>query len=256
MITPKQVTFQALLGFPLVKAGDDLAALILDALRAADIALQAGDVLVVTSKIVSKAENRWLDLRSVTPSSRAVELGGATGKDPRLVQAILDESESISRYRQGVLIVRHRLGFTSANAGIDHSNVGTGGENWVLLLPEDPDASAVRLRDALHDRTGVDVGIVISDTHGRPFRVGNVGVAVGLAGLPPVLDFRGHKDLFGRELQATIVAVADSIASAAGLVSGEADEGRPVVLARGLNLLAVDGQAAALNRPPELDLYR
>ncbi len=156
----------------------------------------------------------------------------------------------------GVLLVRHKLGFTSANAGIDHSNAGPNGEDWVLLLPVDPDVSAARLRAALHAATGVQVGIVISDTHGRPFRLGNVGVAIGVAGLPALLDLRGQPDLFGRVLQATDIGVADEIATAADLLSGQANEGRPVTLVRGLRLPAIEGHASDLVRPPEMDLYR
>ena len=156
----------------------------------------------------------------------------------------------------GVLIVRHRLGFTSANAGIDHSNVGPNGEEWVLLLPVDPDASAARLRSALHTATGVHVGIVISDTHGRPFRLGNVGVAVGVGGFPALIDLRGRPDLFGRVLQATDIALADEIAAAADLLSGQAAEGLPVTLVRGLRLPDAEGKAKDLVRPPEMDLYR
>ncbi len=256
MIAAEKLFLQALPGLPLVRAGDDLVALILEGLNAAGLALQAGDVLVVTSKIVSKAEGRWLDLRTVTPSERAARLAAEIGKDPRLVEAILRESVAISRYGHGVLIVRHRLGFTSANAGIDHSNVGPEGDDWVLLLPQDPDASARRLRAELEKRTGVGVGVLISDTHGRPFRVGNLGVAIGVAGIPALVDLRGHTDLFGRRLQVTTVAVADAIAAAAGLVTGEADEGRPVVLVRGLTLPVAGGCAADLIRDPELDLYR
>lgn len=255
MIVPDSLMLQALPGLPLIQTGDDLVALILAGLARGGLTLQSGDVLVVTSKIVSKSEGRWLDLRTLEPSARALELAAATDKDARLVEAILRESKAISRYRQGVLIVRHRLGFTSANAGIDHSNVGLEGEDWVLLLPEDPDASAQRLHETLRERTGLSIGIVISDTHGRPFRVGNVGVAIGVAGLPALLDFRGQHDLFGRELRATIVALADALASAAGLISGEADEARPVVLVRGLHLPDGAGQAADLIRDPAQDLY-
>jgi coenzyme F420-0:L-glutamate ligase/coenzyme F420-1:gamma-L-glutamate ligase len=251
-----QLTLKSLPGIPLVQPGDDLAQLILDSLRAAEIALRESDILVVTSKIVSKAEGRFLDLRTVTPSARAQEVAAQTGKDPRLVEVVLAESTGISRMRMGVLIVRHRLGFTSANGGIDHSNVGPNGEEWVLLLPVDPDASAARLRAALHAATGVQVGVVISDTHGRPFRLGNVGVAVGVAGLPALVDLRGRPDLFGRVLQATDIGLADEIAAAAGLLSGQAAEGLPVTLVRGLHLPPAGGRAADLVRPPELDLYR
>ncbi len=252
---PDQISLKALSGLPLIEAGDDLVSLVLQALDRAGLHLQPGDVLVVTSKIVSKSEGRWLDLRTVAPSPRAVELAVATGKDARLVEAILSESTAVSRFREGVLIVRHRLGFTSANAGIDHSNVGPNGEDWVLLLPEDPDRSAERLHQAFLAETGIPVGIIISDTHGRPFRVGNVGVAIGVAGMPAILDLRGRADLFQRELRATIIAVADAIAGAAGLVTGEADEGRPVVLVRGLTLEGLAGRASDLVRRPEQDLY-
>lgn len=256
MVLGDKLFLQALPDLPIVRPGDDLAALILAGLDAAQLSLQHGDILAVTSKIVSKSEGRWLDLRSIIPSERAVQLAEATQKDSRLVEAILNESEGVSRHRAGALIVRHRLGFTSANAGIDHSNVGCEGDHWVLLLPEDPDASAQKLRMALAETTGIEIGVVISDTHGRPFRVGNVGVAIGLAGFSAVLDMRGYKDLFGRELRATVIAVADAVASAAGLVSGEADEGHPVVLVRGMQLPSVDGCAADLIRDPERDLYR
>lgn len=251
-----QLTLMSLPGIPLVQPGDDLAQLIVNSLRSAGLALQEGDVLVVTSKIVSKAEGRLLNLRTITPSARAQDIAAKTGKDPRLVEVILAESTEISRMRMGVLLVRHKLGFTSANAGIDHSNVGPNGEEWVLLLPVDPDASAARLRAALHAATGVQVGIVISDTHGRPFRLGNVGVAVGVAGLPALLDLRGQPDLFGRMLQATDIGVADEIATAADLLSGQANEGRPVTLVRGLRLPPIEGRATDLVRPPEMDLYR
>ncbi|MFC1960884.1 coenzyme F420-0:L-glutamate ligase [Chloroflexota bacterium] len=251
-----RLTLVALSGIPLVEPGDDLAALIVESLERADLQLQPNDVLVVTSKIVSKAEGRWLDIRTIDPSQEAVELARQVDKDPRLVEAVLSETDTISRVRPGVLIVRHRLGFTSANAGIDHSNVGAEGDDWVLLLPVDPDQSARRLRADILQRTGVEVGVVISDTHGRPFRAGNAGVAIGLAGVPGLLDLRGQVDLFGRELRAAISAVADAIAAAAGLISGEADEGRPVVLLRGLKLPSVDERAIDLNRPPEQDLYQ
>ncbi len=255
-MNPPQLALFSLPGIPLVQPGDDLARFILDSLHSAELALREGDVLVVTSKIVSKAEGRILDLRTITPSARAQDIAAQTGKDSRLVEVILSESVSVSRMRMGVLIVRHRLGFTSANAGIDHSNVGPNGEEWVLLLPVDPDASAARLREAIRAATGIPVGIIITDTHGRPFRLGNVGVAVGVAGLPAVLDLRGRSDLFGRVLQATDIALADEIAAAADLLSGQAAEGLPVTLVRGLRVPPVDGRASDLVRPPELDLYR
>ena len=242
---------------PHVQPGDKLAEVILRALGAAELTLQSGDVLVIAQKIMSKAEGRKVNLGGVQPSKRALEVAAQTAKDPRLVELILQESDEISRVREGVLIVRHRLGFTSANAGIDRSNVSqTGGEESVLLLPVDPDGSAAAIRMAIEAQTGVRIGVVISDTHGRPFRQGNVGVAIGVAGIPALWDRRGEFDLYGYELQHTIVGVADEIAAAAGLLMGQANEGMPVVLVRGLKLPAAEGKAQDLVRPKELDLYR
>lgn len=250
-----QMTLTALPGMPRVQPGDDLARLIVAGLDDAGLALEAGDILVVTSKLVAKAEGRFVDLRTVTPSQRAVDVARITHKDPRLVELILRESTAISRMRGEVLIVRHRLGFTLANAGIDHSNVSERGEDWVLLLPENPDASARRIRDALGQLTGITPGVVISDSHGRPFRIGTVGAAVGLAGFPAVWDKRGERDMFGRTLRVTVTGLGDELAAAAGLVSGQGAEGRPVVLVRGLVVPAGDGRAADLVRPVALDLY-
>jgi coenzyme F420-0:L-glutamate ligase / coenzyme F420-1:gamma-L-glutamate ligase len=246
----------ALPGLPLIQPGDDLASLTLDALARSQWQLQDHDVVVVTSKIVSKAEGRYCDLRTVTPSAQATEIAHKTSKDPRLVEVLLSESVEILRTRPGSIITRHRLGFVSANAGIDHSNVGPDGEDWVLLLPLDPDASAARLRDAWHAATGAHVGVVISDTHGRPFRLGNVGTAVGVAGLPALLDLRGTPDLFNRKLQYTDIGFADEVAAAADLVSGQAAEGLPVVVIRGLRWPPSDGHASDLNRSPETSLFR
>lgn len=245
----------ALPGIPLVKPGDDLAQLILDALARANLSLQTGDVLVVTSKIVSKAEGRIVELNTVVPRPEAVTLAETTRKDPRIVELVLQESQSISRAAPGVLVVRHRLGFVSANAGIDQSNVD-GSEDRVLLLPLDPDASARALRDCLREHTNAEVGIVISDSHGRPFRMGNVGVAIGAAGIPALLDLRGNEDLFGRVLRVSQQGYADMIASAANLLTGEGNEGRPVILLRGLQFEPEDEAANVLYRPPEQDLYR
>ncbi|MCA9910720.1 MAG: coenzyme F420-0:L-glutamate ligase [Anaerolineae bacterium] len=244
----------AIPGLPIIQPGDDLAALIAGALTAANLTLQADDVLVVTSKIVSKAEGRRVDLRTITPGDEAQRLAEITRKDPRVVELVLRESTEVSRARPGVLIVRHRLGFVSANAGIDQSNVA-GDDETVLLLPSAPDASAAALRERLSTLTGAHVGIVISDSHGRAWRVGNLGVAIGVSGLPAVRDLRGQSDLFGRTLQISIQGYADMIASAAGLLSGEANEGLPVVLVRGLTAQG-DGQATDINRAIEFDLYR
>ena len=235
-----------------------MAALLLQALDRAGQTLRDGDVLAVAQKIVSKAEGRQVRLAAVTPSARAEEVAAVVGKDARLVELILRESTAVSRLAPGVLIVRHRLGFTSANAGIDRSNVQThsGEEEAVLLLPLDPDASAVALREALRAATGATVGVVITDSHGRPFRLGTVGVAIGVAGLPALWNRRGEADLYGYRLQHTDVGLADEIAAAAGLLMGQAAEGLPAVLLRGLRLPPAGGRATDLVRPDELDLYR
>lgn len=251
---PNSLQITAIPGLPLVQPGDDVATLIATALAEASLALQDADVLVVTSKIVSKAEGRRVDLRTITPGDEAQKLAATTGKDPRVVELVLRESVEVSRARLGVLIVRHRLGFVSANAGIDQSNVA-GDDETVLLLPSDPDASAAAIRARLHALTGAQVGIIISDSHGRAWRVGNLGVAIGVSGLPAVRDLRGQPDLFGRALQISIQGYADMIASAAGLLSGEANEGLPVVLVRGLTAPG-DGHASDINRAIEFDLYR
>ncbi len=250
-----QVTITSLPGIPLVQPGDDLARLIIDSLKTANIALQENDVLVITSKIVSKSEGRRLDLRTVTPSDHAQQVAAKTGKDPRLVEVILSEAQDISRIAQNVLITRHRLGFVSANSGIDHSNVGTEGEEWVLLLPIDPDTSARKIRASIQETMGVAPAVIISDTHGRPHRMGNVGIAIGVAGMPALLDLRGNPDLFGRILQATDIGLADEIAAAADLLSGQGAEGRPVTLVRGLNFASTAGRASDLVRPKDFDLY-
>lgn len=258
MPTAAQLTRLTLIGLPEiphVQPGDDLAAILAASLDAAHLALEPGDILVITSKLVSKAEGRFADLRAVEPSARARAVAEKTRKDPRMVELILRESVAISRMRPDVLIVRHRLGFTLANAGIDHSNVGRAGDDWVLLLPEDPDRSARQIRQRLHDLTGVTPGVVISDSHGRPFRIGTVGVAIGLAGFPAIWDKRGQRDLYGRELRITVTGLGDELAAAAGLVSGQGAEGLPAVLVRGMALPQGDGCAADLIRPEALDLY-
>lgn len=253
----KSIQLLAVAGIPEVRPGDDLVLLILDALSSCGLQCQDGDVLAITHKIVSKAEGRLVNLDTVTPGRRACDLAEQTGKDPRLLELILQESTAISRARPGLVIVKHRLGFTCANAGIDRSNVAqeeTG--ETVVLLPKDPDASAARLREAIRSQTGQEVGVVIADSHGRPFRLGTLGVAIGVAGVPALWDRRGEPDRHGFELQHTDVGRADEIAAAAGLLMGQAAEGIPVVLIRGLQLPAVEGPASELVRPDEQDLYR
>jgi coenzyme F420-0:L-glutamate ligase/coenzyme F420-1:gamma-L-glutamate ligase len=243
-------------GIPLIEIGNDLATIIVTALRVADLALAAGDVLVLAQKIVSKAEGRLVDLASVAPSPRAVALAKETGKDARLVELILEESTDVLRYRPGVLVVAHKLGLVLANAGIDRSNVGDDGSEHVLLLPRDPDRSCAELRRAIAAATGVEPGVMIIDSIGRAWRNGTIGTAIGVAGLPGLLDLRGTPDLFGRPLETTEVGLADELAAAASLVMGQAGEGTPVVLARGLGYGRRDGTARELVRARGKDLFR
>lgn len=239
---------------PRIAAGDDVARIAAQALETAGLAPQDGDVLCVTSKLLSRAEDRWVCLRDVEPGARAQALAAETGKDPRLVELVLGESQAVSRAAPGVLIVRHRLGFVSANGGIDASNVGPDGDR-VLLLPENPDRSAEALRRHLCAHFDTRMAVVITDSHGRPFRLGSVGIAIGCAGLPALLDLRGRKDLDGRPLQHTETALADQLASLADLLCGQADEGTPMALIRGANLDGPPLPARALCRVPEKDLY-
>ena len=250
-----EIGIAALAGIPQVRPGDDIAEVILQGLASSGMALRRGDILVIAQKIVSKAEGRMTDLRSVTPSARAAELAAKVGKDPRLVELILRESTEVVRHRKGVLVVAHRNGTVLANAGIDASNVA-GDDHHVLLLPEDCDRSCREIRARLAKATGVEPGVIIIDSLGRAWRNGTVGTALGAAGLPALLDLRGTPDLFGRELRSTQVGIADEIAAAASLLMGQADEGTPVVLLRGLRLPDGDGSAADLQRARELDLFR
>ena len=253
----QSICFTPLDNIPFVQPGDNVAALILAALESAKHSLQDGDVLAIAQKIISKAEGRYARLTEVEPGEQALHVAGVTGKDPRLVELILQESEAISRMGPNLLIVRHRLGFTSANAGIDRSNIKQDEEDpVVLLLPEDPDRSAAAIRDEIGQKSGAEVAVIITDSHGRPFRMGTVGVAIGVAGMPALWDRRGETDLFGYELQHTDVGVADEVAAAAGLLMGQAAEGTPVVHIRGLKLPPLDGTARDLVRPAEQDLYR
>jgi coenzyme F420-0:L-glutamate ligase / coenzyme F420-1:gamma-L-glutamate ligase len=252
MITP-------LPGIPLVKPGDDLVEFILIALERAGISLVDGDILVVTQKVVSKSEGRLVNLARVVPSARAIELGAITNKDPRIVELILRESKQVLRTRPGTIIVEHRLGFVCASAGIDHSNVsGEGGraEDWVLLLPENPDASARELRKRLETHSSVRLGVMIIDSHGRAWRLGTVGAAIGIAGLPGLVDLRGVPDLFNFRLQITQVGAADELAAAASLVMGQAAEATPVVHVRGFPYLLREGALSELLRPEDQDMFR
>jgi len=251
------LTLHSVPAIPAISPGDDLAAILGDALAAAGLLPRPRDVLVVSHKIVSKADNRYVDLATVMPSQQALELAASTGKDARLVQVILSESSAVLRHRPGLIIVEHRRGFVMANAGIDQSNVsgGTPGER-VLRLPADPDASAAALRAALQVRFGVSLAVIVCDSVGRAWRNGVVGLAIGASGLPSLLDLRGEPDREGRELKVTTVGFADQIASAAELLMGEGAEGRPVVLVRGLSWRQPDAPVTALLRGPGEDLFR
>ena len=252
-----ELSIMALTRIPLVRPGDDIADLILDGLANSGLTLRHGDVLVVAQKIVSKAEGRHVNLRAITPSARAEALAIEVGKDARLVELILRESTEVVRHRTGVLIVAHRCGVVLANAGIDASNIGPGGDdNQVLLLPEDCDRSCGKIRARLAALTGIEASVVIIDSLGRAWRNGTVGVALGAAGLPALLDLRGKRDLFDRELRTTQVGIADEIAAAASLLMGQANEGIPVVLVRGLKFSDTNGSANDLIRARELDLFR
>jgi len=251
----RELTLTALPGIPEVTAGMDLTALVLVAAARADRRLRDGDVLVIAQKIVSKSEGRMVRLADVSPSPRALELARETQRDPRFVELILRESREVLRVKTGVLIVEHRLGFVMASAGIDQSNVLAEDES-ALLLPVDPDASARRLREELARRAAADVGVVINDSFGRAWRNGVTGVAIGVAGLPALVDLRGTADRGGRALKVTQVAAADEIASAASLVMGQAAEGMPVVLARGFPYARRSGTAVELVRSRDEDLFR
>lgn len=254
---PNRVEIIGLPGVPMVQPGDDLAALAVSALVDAAIAPETGDVLVIAQKIVSKAEDRFVDVSTVKPSAKAETLAAQTGKDARFCEVVLSESKRVVRHRANLIIAEHRLGWVMANAGIDHSNVAPGdGAERVLLLPLDPDASARAIREELVASYGVPIAVIVSDSFGRPFRRGTVGIALGAAGLPAVIDWRGHPDLFGRALEVTETGFADEIAAAASLVMGQADEAMPMVLVRGLAWTAPDADGAALVRPPEHDLFR
>ncbi|MGC1409827.1 MAG: coenzyme F420-0:L-glutamate ligase [Acetobacteraceae bacterium] len=245
----------ALSGIPMVREGDDIAALIIAALGSKE--LRQGDVVVVAQKIVSKAEGRTVDLATVTPTADAESLAAEVGKDPRLVQVILDESTRVVRSRPNLIIVQHRLGFVMANAGIDQSNVAAAdGVHRVLLLPRDPDGSAEAIRSRLQQHYGEPVGVIVSDSFGRAWRRGTCGIAIGAAGLPSLIDLRGQPDLFGRILEVSIIGYADEIAAAASLLQGQAAEAQPIVLVRGLDWSAPIAPAAELVRPLEEDLFR
>ncbi|HBK05700.1 MAG TPA: coenzyme F420-0:L-glutamate ligase [Acetobacteraceae bacterium] len=250
-----RVEIFALPGIPMVKQGDDLPAMVLAALERAGETLRDRDIVVIAQKIVSKAEGRTVDLADVVPSAEAIALAAEVGKDPRIVQVVLSDSVKVVRSRPNLMIMQHRLGFVMANAGVDQSNVAAAdGHQRALLLPLDPDGSAASIRAAL--AAYANVGVIISDSFGRPWRRGTAGVAIGAAGIPSVIDLRGQPDLFGRILEVSIIGFADEVAAAASLLQGQAAEGQPVVIVRGLNWTAPDMPVADVIRPPEEDLFQ
>jgi coenzyme F420-0:L-glutamate ligase / coenzyme F420-1:gamma-L-glutamate ligase len=267
------LTLTPLINVPLIRRDDNLADILVHSLQETNLALEDGDILVLAQKIVSKAEGRMVNLTTVTPGERARELAAQSEKDPRVVELMLAESSDILRVRVGTIIVEHRLGFVCANAGIDHSNVaaspdsplqmyplgegpGVGSEDWVLLLPTDPDASSRAIREKVEAKTGKRIGVMVIDSHGRAWRNGTVGMCIGLSGIPGVVDERGWQDLFGYTLRVTVVGVADELAAAASLVMGQASEGTPVVHVRGFPYPLREGSLTELLRPKDQDLFR
>ena len=257
--TERKLELTALRDFPMIGPGDDLSGIIESSLKANSIVLQDGDVLVIAQKVISKAEDRQVNLADVTPTKEAEILGRETEKDPRLVEMILQESNQVLRTRPGLIITEHKLGLVCANAGIDRSNVNqdeNGSSDSILLLPEDPDRSASRLRSALEEALNVKIGVLIIDSHGRAWRKGTVGISIGISGLPGVVDLRGERDLFDYQLQVTEIAAADELAAGASLLMGQADEGTPVIHARGFPYPLRDSGFQEILREPEKDLFR
>jgi coenzyme F420-0:L-glutamate ligase/coenzyme F420-1:gamma-L-glutamate ligase len=267
----KSLTLTPLLDIPLIRPGDNLADIILTALCATNIELADGDVLVLAQKIVSKAEGRLVDLATVHPSEQAIDLAARAEKDPRFVELILCESNEVLRVRPGTIVVEHKLGFVCASAGIDHSNVDPCSDDFsrrekanevaitnefVLLLPQDPDRSAAEIRARIESASGKRIGVMIIDSHGRAWRLGVVGTCIGLSGLPGIVDKRGDPDLFGYRLRITLIATADELAAAASLVMGQADEGTPVVHVRGFPYPLREGSLKELLRAKEQDMFR
>ena len=255
-MTPASVSLHPISGLPLFKPGDDIAVIIGSALQSSGLGLQDRDVLVIAQKIVSKAEGRYVELGEIEPSERARDLAQRTGKDPRHVEVVLSESEEVVKVGPHVIVTAHRLGFIMANSGVDESNIEHSAGGRLLLLPKDPDGSAAAVKQALDARFGVSCGVVINDSFGRPWRNGVVGVALGAAGVPALVNRIGEEDLFGRKLKVTEIATADEIASAASLLMGQAGEGIPAVLVRGLRLDAPAAPASALIRDKSRDMFR
>lgn len=253
------LTLKRLIGIKQITSGDDLGEILLDSLNHNHIALNNGDILVIAQKIVSKAEGRMVNLTTVKPSDEAIRIANIVGKRPELCELILQESNEVLRTRPGTIIVEHKSGFVCANAGIDHSNVrGEWGnpEDWVLLLPEDSNRSAKKIKIFLEQSTEKKLGVLIIDSYGRSWRMGTIGMAIGLSGLPALVDLRGKPDLYDYKLRVTVVAAADELAAGASLMMGQADEATPVIHVRGFPYALSDGNAADLVRLKHLDMFR
>lgn len=248
-----QVNLFALQHIPEINTGDNIGKIIIDCMKEEGFLLSDGDIIVIAHKIVSKAEGRLIHLSQVQPGDDAKKLSDITGKDARLIELILQESEEIVKVRRGLIIARHRLGFVCANAAIDQSNAG---KDSVVLLPENPDKSAKGISKLIKSEVGKDVAVVINDSHGRPFRQGSIGIAVGIWGMKPLLSYVGKKDRYGYKMRSSVEAIADELASAATLLMGQSNESRPVVLFKGISYEAGDDGVKPLIRPPELDLFR
>ena len=243
--------------FPMIEPGDDIAQAILDCMEKSGVDLLDGDIFVITQKVISKSEDRYLFLDEITPSAQAKDLAAETEKDARLVELILQESNEVVRKRKNTLIVEHNLGFICAGAGIDHSNITSAPERErVLLLPKDPNLSARGIRHRIAAATNKQVGVMVIDTQGRAWRNGVVGMCIGLSGIPALIDERGKSDLFGNTLQITIIGVADELAAAASLMMGQAAEGNPVVHVRGFPYPLEEGNFYDILRSKDVDLFR
>jgi coenzyme F420-0:L-glutamate ligase/coenzyme F420-1:gamma-L-glutamate ligase len=257
---PRSIVLLPVAGMPLIQAGDDLARIMVDCLQASGERFQSDDVLVVAQKVVSKSEGRLVEVGSVTPSSEALDLATRCDMDPRLIEIILRESKSVLRVRKtpGILVVEHNGGFICANAGVDRSNVeqDPGAHEIVALLPENSDESARRIRQRVAELTSADIAVIVNDSHGRAFRNGVIGTAIGVAGLEPVIEEFGWPDLFGYELQRTAVGQADELAAAASLMMGQSNEGIPAVVVRGAPIHRADGGMGTLIRSPDTDMFR
>lgn len=258
-MSAEQLVLSRMLGIKQIETGDDLVNEVIQSLSVSDLTLENGDILVFAQKVISKSEGRLVNLSMVVPTLEAKRIAAEVEKRAELIQLILDESNEVLRTRPGTIIVEHKSGFVCANAGIDHSNVsGPWGnkEDWVLLLPEDANLSAQRIRQGLEASYGVKIGVLIIDSHGRAWRNGIIGMAIGLSGMPALVDMRGMEDMFQYKLRVTVIAVADELAAAASLMMGQAAEGTPIIHVRGFPYPLTEGDASNLVRQKQFDMFR